>query len=88
MFCERSEEDIRGQSRSKTTTMARQVSMYLMRTLTNMTLVEIGEQLGGRNHATVLSSIRKVEDLMQRDPTMSGIIRDITSNITSSTGNL
>ena len=54
------EEELTGQSRSKNTVMARQVSMHLMRTLTNLSLTAIGEQHGGRNHATVLSSIRKV----------------------------
>ena len=80
------EEDLRGQSRSKNTAMARQVSMFLMRQLTNLTLNDIGEQYEGRNHATVLSSIRKVEDLVTKDPKMAGIVRDITSNITSNTG--
>jgi chromosomal replication initiator protein len=76
-------EDITGQSRSKNTVMARQVSMHLMRTLTNLPLTAIGDHHGGRNHATVLSSIRKVEDLMQKDPELSATIRDISSNITS-----
>ncbi len=80
------EEDLRGQSRSKNTTMARQVSMFLMRQLTNLSLKDIGEEYEGRNHATVLSSIRKVEDLVTKDPKMAGIVRDITSNITSNTG--
>ena len=57
--------------------------MYLMRNLTNLSLNDIGSELG-RNHTTTLSSIRKIEDLMRTDPKMSGIIRDITSNITSS----
>ena len=76
-----SEEDIRGQRRSKNTAMARQVAMYLMRNLTNMSLVDIGEQFENRNHSTVLSSIRKVEDLLKTDPDTSASIRDITSNI-------
>ena len=81
------EEDLRGQSRSKNTAMARQVAMYLMRTLTpNSTLNDIGDQFGGRNHTTVLSSIRKVEELMQSSSKMAEIIRDITSNITTNTG--
>ena len=80
------EEDLRGQSRSKNTAMARQVSMFLMRQLTNLSLKDIGEEYEGRNHATVLSSIRKVEDLVTKDPKMAGIVRDITSNITSNTG--
>ena len=79
------EEELTGQSRSKNTVMARQVSMHLMRTLTNLSLTAIGEQHGGRNHATVLSSIRKVEELLKSDPNMAGVIRDITSNITTNT---
>ena len=78
-----SEEDLRGQSRSKNTAMARQISMYLMRSLIDLTLNEIGGQYEGRNHATVLSSIRKVEDLLKTDSKMQSIIRDITSNINS-----
>ncbi|MDO4990181.1 MAG: chromosomal replication initiator protein DnaA [Eubacteriales bacterium] len=78
-----SEEDLRGQSRSKNTAMARQISMYLMRSLIDLTLNEIGGQYEGRNHATVLSSIRKIEDLLKTDSKMQSIIRDITSNINS-----
>ncbi len=77
------EEDLRGQNRSKNTAMARQVSMYLMRSLTNLSLKDIGAEFEDRNHATVLSSIRKVEDLLQSDPAMVGTVRDITSNINS-----
>lgn len=75
------EEDLRGQNRSKNTAMARQVSMYLMRSLTNLSLKDIGAEYEDRNHATVLSSIRKVEDLLKTDPGMAGTVRDITSNI-------
>ena len=74
------EEDLRGQNRSKNTAMARQVSMYLMRSLTNLSLKDIGAEYEARNHATVLSSIRKVEDLLKTDPNMAGTVRDITSN--------
>ncbi len=77
------EEDLRGQNRSKNTAMARQVSMYLMRSLTNLSLKDIGAQYEDRNHATVLASIRKVEDLLKTDASMAGIVRDITSNINS-----
>lgn len=76
-------DDLRGQRRSKNTAMARQVSMYLMRNLTNLSLKDIGAEYGDRNHATVLSSIRKVEDLLKSDPNMAGTVRDITSNINS-----
>lgn len=77
------EEDLRGQNRSKGTTEARQVAMYLMRTLTNLPLKDIGMEFDGRNHATVISSIRKIEDLLKTDSGMSSRIRDISSNINS-----
>ena len=77
------EEALRGQSRQKNTATARQVAMYLCRTLTNMPLTDIGHQFEDRNHATVLSSIRKIEDLMKIDPDMASTIRDISSNISA-----
>ena len=76
-----SEEDIRGQRRSKNTAMARQAAMYLIRSLTNLSLVDIGEQFENRNHSTVLSSIRKVEEQIKSDPETAAAIRDITSNL-------
>lgn len=77
------ESDLRGQSRAKNTATARQVSMYLMRSLTNLSLKDIGAEYENRNHATVLSSIRKIEDLLKSDTKMSQTVRDITSNINS-----
>ena len=82
-FYSLSAEDLRGQNRSKNVAMARQISMYLIRTITNLPLVEIGKEYEGRNHTTVLSSIRKVESLLRSDPDMSSIVRDISSNINS-----
>ena len=57
--------------------------MYLMRSLTNLSLKDIGAEYEDRNHATVLSSIRKVEDLLRNDRKMAATVRDITSNINS-----
>ena len=53
-----------------------------------LSLKDIGEQFEGRNHATVLSSIRKIEELVQKDSKMAETIRDITSNITSKNSSL
>ncbi len=77
------EDALTGQSKQKATANARQVSMYLCRTLLGLVLTDIGDKHGGRNHATVLASIRKVEDLMKTSPEMAATIRDITSNINS-----
>ncbi len=57
--------------------------MYLCRNLTNMALTDIGAQFEGRNHATVLASIRKIEDMMQASQEFAMVIRDVTYNINS-----
>ena len=80
-----SPEDLKGVSRSREKTLGRQIAMYLMRQLTNLSLNDIGKELG-RNHTTALSSIRRIEELMASDQAITIVIRDITSNITSSTG--
>ncbi|MCC8357754.1 MAG: chromosomal replication initiator protein DnaA [Oscillospiraceae bacterium] len=77
------ETDIRGQRRSKNTAMARQVAMYLIRNLTNLSLVDIGELFDHRNHSTVLSSIRKVEELIKSDPDTASSVREISTNLNS-----
>lgn len=78
-----SPEDIRGQKRTKVIATARHISIYLVRTLTNLSLNDIGTHFEDRNHATVLASINKIEDLMKVDSSISGTVRDITSNINS-----
>ena len=76
-------EDLRGQDRSRIPTLARQIAMYLIRTLTNLSLNDIGAEFESRNHATVLSSIRKIEELIRTDSRMASTIRAISSNINS-----
>jgi len=76
-------ENIKGQSRTRDTALARQISMFLIRKLTNLSLKDIGEIFEGRDHSTVLSSIRRVETNIVESENFSKIIRDITSNINS-----
>ena len=78
-----SPDEIRGQRRSKNIAIARHVSIYLIRSLINLSLNDIGAIFEDRNHATILSSIRKIENMLKSDPEMSATIRDITSNINS-----
>jgi chromosomal replication initiator protein len=55
--------------RTKDLTLPRQVAMYLIRELLDLPLVQIGSHFGGRDHSTVIHSIRKVEEMMAEDPT-------------------
>jgi chromosomal replication initiator protein len=54
--------------RTKDLTVPRQVAMYLIKELLGTPLVQIGEVFGGRDHSTVIHSIRKVELDMEADP--------------------
>ncbi len=74
---------LRGSNKSKGTSEARQVAMYLVRQLTNLSLPDIGQEFG-RDHSTALYNIRKVEvELKKGNQTMQNNIRDITANINS-----
>ncbi len=75
---------IRGTQKNKGTAEARQVAMYLIRKLTNLSLPDIGKEFA-RDHSTVLYAVRKVEMALKKDNTnMQNNIRDITANINSS----
>jgi chromosomal replication initiator protein len=56
-----------GRDRSKEVALPRQIIMYLLREEANISLPQIGETLGGRDHTTVLYGIEKITDLLERD---------------------
>ena len=72
---------LRGQGRAKDLSLARQIAMYQIRRMTNLSLKEIGKEFDNRDHTTVLHSIERVEDLIKTDPEKAEIIKDITANI-------
>lgn len=60
-------EGLASKRRTKDLTVPRQVAMYLIRELLDVALVQIGEVFGGRDHSTVIHSIRKIEAQMESD---------------------
>ncbi len=74
---------LRGTLKNKGTAEARQVAIYLIRKLTNLSSNDIGKELD-KDHSTVLYSINKVEKALQAgDTSLQNHIRDITANINS-----
>ena len=74
---------LRGTLKNKGTTEARQMAMYLIRKLTNLSLPDIGKEFA-RDHSTVLYAIRKVEAALKTgDAHIQNNVRDITANINS-----
>ena len=54
-------EALRGQKRDRAIVMPRQIAMYLMRAETDVSLLRIGAELGGRDHSTVLHACDKID---------------------------
>ena len=76
------EEDVlRGQRRGRNEVNARQIAMYLIRRMTNLSLNDIGKEFGDRDHTTVLHSLDKVEKQMRTDPAFAEVVKEITTNI-------
>ena len=74
---------LRGTLKNKGTAEARQVAIYLIRKLTNLSTPDIGKELN-KDHSTVLYSINKVEKALKAgDTALQNHIRDITANINS-----
>ena len=74
---------LRGTLKNKGTTEARQIAVYLVRKLTNLSLPDIGKEFN-RDHSTILYAIRKVEVALKgNDTSLQNNIRDITANINS-----
>ena len=74
---------LRGTTRNRGASEARQVAMYLVRKLTSLSLPDIGNEFA-KDHTTVLYAIRKVEQALKSgDVTLQNNIRDITANINS-----
>lgn len=74
-------EDIKGPARTKDVALARQVAMYEIRRMTNLSLKEIGQQFEGRDHTTVMHSLKQIESQIKEDPEMAEIIKDLNANI-------
>lgn len=71
---------IRSTSRRKEALVPRQVAMYLIREKIGLSLPEIGREFG-KDHTTVMNAIRKVEEMMAKDPDFKAQIKDLSFDI-------
>ena len=72
-----------GQRRTRNVAMPRQVAMYLMRQVTDMSLVEIGRIFGGRDHTTVMYACDKIATMVSSDITFAEKINGLISTLAS-----
>ena len=74
-------EDLIGKKRDKDTALARRVAMYLIRQETNCSLAQIGQELGGRDAASVTNACKNIATDMDKNPYLQRKITDIQKKI-------
>ena len=73
--------DLKGTSRRREISMARQVGMYLMRHHTSLSLPKIGEEFGGKDHTTVMYSCEKIDKLKESDRDFAQTLRLLNDRV-------
>jgi chromosomal replication initiator protein len=81
LYYELSNDDIVGRRRTRDIAMARQVVMYLARELTPMSLPQIGQTLGGRDHTTVMHGYDKIAALFEKDDNLRRQLLEIKGKL-------
>jgi chromosomal replication initiator protein len=74
-------EEIRSSRRSANISNARQVAMYVVREITDMSMESIGQEFGGRDHSTVVYALQQIDEKKARDPKIKATVNDIIKNI-------
>ena len=73
--------DILSSKRNAKVSSARQITAYVVREITQMSMENIGESLGGRDHSTIVYSIQQIEDKMKQNRQLKATVDDIIKNI-------
>jgi chromosomal replication initiator protein len=74
-------QDVKGPSRQRQITRARQIAMWLARHHLQMSLPEIGRAFGGRDHTTALASIEKINGLLTSDAGVQAVIKRLQTSL-------
>jgi len=72
-------EDIVSKRKTKNISYPRQISMYITRKLTDLSLPKIGEEFGGRDHSTVLHACNKIDEDIENNQEIKKNIEDLLS---------
>ncbi len=73
--------DIRSKGRKQDLVLPRQITMYLIRDLTERSYPEIGQYFSGRDHSTVMYAVQKVTDQLEDDRDLERQLRDIKASL-------
>ena len=74
-------QDLKSDRKQKNIAVPRQVTMYLARRYTGASYPEIGEKFGGKDHSTVIHAVKKIENLMGKDPSLTKTVESLSKKI-------
>ena len=70
-----------GPTRKREVTVPRQVAIYLTREMTGMSLPQIGEVFGGRDHTTIMHSCKVMENAINKDSSMKNLVNTVKNRV-------
>jgi len=71
------QKDVLGEDRRQSIALARQVSMFLCRQLLGLSYPALGRAFGGKDHSTVIYSVKKIQDMQTDDKVMKQVLKDL-----------
>jgi chromosomal replication initiator protein len=75
--------ELKSDKRLKTIVVPRQIAIYLSRELTKASYPEIGEKFGGKDHSTIIHSVKKIEKLLIQDMELKGLVENLKKTMLS-----
>ena len=76
-----SPEEIRGRKRTANIASARRTTIYVVREITGMSMEDIGQEFGGRDHSTIVYALKEATREIETDTRMRETVEDIIKNI-------
>lgn len=78
-------QDLKSEKKQKNIAVPRQIAMFLSRKYTGSSFPEIGDKFGGKDHSTVIHAVRKIENLLGKDISLTKSINSISKKVESQT---
>ncbi|MEM4657987.1 MAG: chromosomal replication initiator protein DnaA [Candidatus Methanosuratincola sp.] len=79
-------QELKSDKKLKTIAVPRQIAMYLARRYTGSSFPEIGDKFGGKDHSTVIHAVRKIEAMVEADPSFRNTVNAVMAKIDEQRG--
>jgi chromosomal replication initiator protein len=73
--------ELKSEKRLKALVVPRQIAIYLCRDLTKASYPEIGDKFGGKDHSTIIHSVKKIDALISQNLEMKGTVENLKRSL-------